>query len=327
VITRRLSRGLQLTELGFGGAQLGNLYRAITDEEAAGAVRAAWDAGIRYFDTAPHYGLGLSERRLGESLQAYPRAEFVLSTKVGRWLEPRAGGTEQDPEGFAVTATHERVWDFSRDGVLRQVEVSLRRLGLDHLDLVLIHDPDDHAREALDVAAPTLSQLRSEGTIGGYGAGMNQTAVLARFVRETDVDVVMVAGRYTLLDQSAAEDLLPAALDAGVGVINAGIFNSGLLSQPRPLPESHYAYAPPPADVFERTQRLASACESFGVDLPTAAVAFAARHPAVTSVVVGLRTAAQVHDLTARWDRTVPEELWTALQEQGLLAESVAAPP
>ena len=159
-----LARGLGLTELGFGGAQLGNLYSAVSDEVAGETVRAAWDAGVRYFDTAPHYGLGLSERRLGRSLGTYARDEFVVSTKVGRWLEPADTGAQPDPEGFAVPATHRRTWDFSRDGVLRSIEASLERLGLDRIDLVLIHDPDDHAREALSAAAPTLSQLRSKGS-------------------------------------------------------------------------------------------------------------------------------------------------------------------
>jgi D-threo-aldose 1-dehydrogenase len=320
VIANSLARGLVLTELGFGGAQVGNLYRAVSDEVADEAVRAAWDAGVRYFDTAPHYGLGLSERRLGRSLGTYPRDEFVVSTKVGRWLEPADTGGQLDPEGFAVAATHRRVWDFSRDGVLRSVEASLERLGLDRIDLVLIHDPDDHAREALEAAAPTLSELRSAGVIRGYGAGMNQAPMLARFVRETDVDVVMVAGRFTLLDQTAADDLLPAALERGVGVINAGIFNSGLLSRPRPRPGARYDYGPVPGDIFERSARIARVCEQFGIDLPTAAAAFANRHPAVASVVVGLRTPAHVRELVARWQRPVPEGLWAALSEQGLVA-------
>ena len=291
-------------------------------------VRAAWDAGVRYFDTAPHYGLGLSERRLGAALRTYPRDEFVVSTKVGRWLEPSDTGDQPDPEGFAVPATHRRVWDFSRDGVLRSIEASLERLGLDRIDLVLIHDPDDHAREALEEAAPALSQLRSEGVIGGYGAGMNQAPMLARFVRETDVDVVMVAGRYTLLDQTAGEDLLPAALERGVGVINAGIFNSGLLARPRPRSDATYDYGPVPADVLERTTRMAVVCEEFGVDLPTAAAAFARRHPAVVSVVVGLRTPDQVRELVTRWERTVPDGLWAALTDQGLVGPTtVSADP
>jgi aryl-alcohol dehydrogenase-like predicted oxidoreductase len=316
----RLPRGLELTELGFGGAQIGNLFRATTDDEAAGAVEAAWSAGIRYFDTAPHYGLGLSERRLGAALRERPRDEFVVSTKVGRRLEPVAARGDPDPEGFAVPATHRRVWDFTRDGVLRSVEASLDRLGLDRIDLVFIHDPDDHPREAIEEAAAALSRLRSEGVIGAYGAGMTQAAMLARFVREADVDVVMVAGRYTLLDQSAGQDLLPVALDRGVGVINAGIYNSGLLSRPTPTPGARYDYGSGSTEVVERATRIAAVCSRFGVDLPTAATAFAHRHPAVVSVVVGLRTPSQVHDLLARWPEPVPDALWTALEEEGLLA-------
>ena len=249
----RVNAALSLTELGFGGAQIGNLYRTTTDEEAGEAVAAAWDAGIRYFDTAPHYGLGLSEQRLGLALGHYPRDDFAVSTKVGRLLEPVGSTHNPDPEGFAVPAIHRRVRDYSHDGVLRSIEGSLARLGLDRIDLVLIHDPDEHARAAIEEAAPALSQLRSEGVIRGFGAGMNQSAMLTRFVCETDVDVVMVAGRYTLLDQSAAEDLLPAALDRGVRVINAGIFNSGVLSRPDPQPGARFDYAAVQADVIERT--------------------------------------------------------------------------
>jgi aryl-alcohol dehydrogenase-like predicted oxidoreductase len=324
MIVNTLARGLGLTELGFGGAQIGNLYGAVSEKVAGEAVQAAWDAGVRYFDTAPHYGLGLSERRLGRSLRTYPREEFVVSTKVGRWLEASPAGGQRDPEGFDVLATHRRLWDFTRDGVLRSVEASLERLGLDRIDLVLIHDPDDHAREALEEAAPALSQLRSEGVIRGYGAGMNQAPMLARFVRETDVDAVMVAGRFTLLDQTAGADLLPAALERGVGIINAGVFNSGLLAEPRPSRGARYNYGSVPPDVAERAHRIALVCEQFGVDLPTLATAFARRHPAVVSVVVGLRTPAQVLDLVARWATVVPEELWPALEEEGLLTADVA---
>ena len=272
-MTRHPPAGLRRPALGLGGAQLGNLDVAITDEEAADVVHAAWDAGLRYFDTAPHYGLGLSERRLGSALRAYPRREFVVSTKVGRWLEPGDDAGQADPEGFVVPATHRRRWDFSRDGVLRSIEARLDRLVLDRIDLVLIHDPDDHVGEALETAAPTLSQLRSEGVIGGYG----------------------------------------------VGIINAGIFNSGLLSRPRPRPGDQYDYGPVPDHVLERTTRIARLCKRFGVDLPTAALAFARRHPAVASVVVGLRTPTQLRELVARWDRSVPEDLWTALEERGLV--------
>jgi D-threo-aldose 1-dehydrogenase len=310
---------LGLGELGFGGAQIGNLFEATSPDVAAAAVHAAWQAGVRYFDTAPHYGLGLSERRLGHALCEHPRAEFLVSTKVGRLLVPNDRAQGPDDEGFAVPATHRRVRDYSRDGVLRSIESSLERLKLDRIDIVLIHDPDDHVTEAIDQAAPALSELRDQGVVQAYGVGMSDHAILTRFVRETDLDVVMLAGRYTLLDQSAAVDLLPAALTHGVGVINAGVFNSGVLAQPRPRPGDWFDYAAAGADVTDRAMRLAEACGRFGVELPTAALAFARRHPAVVNVVVGLRTRRQVEDLVRRWAEDVPDELWDALRDSGLV--------
>ncbi|MBO0916410.1 aldo/keto reductase, partial [Streptomyces laculatispora] len=209
---------VEVTELSFGAAAIGNLFSAVEPERATAAVDAAWDEGIRYFDTAPHYGLGLSERRLGEALRARPRDSYVLSTKVGRVLDPLPdGGPEQSEglsEGFAVRATHRRRWDFSAAGVRRSIEDSLQRLGLDRIDIAYLHDPDDHAEAAFHEAYPELEKLRAEGVIGAIGAGMNQTAMLTRFVRDTDADVVLCAGRYTLLDQSALTDLLPAAAAA-----------------------------------------------------------------------------------------------------------------
>ena len=327
VLPRRSSPGgrLALTELGFGGAQLGNLHRAVTDAEAAGTVRAAWDAGIRYFDTAPHYGLGLSERRLGAALRSYPRDEYVVSTKVGRILE-RTGRTDvPDPAGFAVPASWRRVRDYSAGGVLRSVEESLGRLGLDRVDLVLVHDPDDHLDTAITQAAPALSRLRDEGVIRSYGAGMNRSDLLARFVRETDADVVMLAGRYTLLEQPALDDLMPAALERGVGVVTAGVFNSGLLSRPRPAADATYDYRIADPEVVARATRIAAVCERHGVTLPEAAQAFSLRHPAVVCAVVGLRTRGQVQDCVARHRRPVPEELWAELRDCGLLREEVPA--
>ena len=315
---------LELTELGFGGAQIGNLYRVTGEEEAADAVRAAWEAGFRYFDTAPHYGLGLSERRLGAVLRTFPRADFVLSTKVGRLLESTGRSDQPDPEGFAVPATARRLRDYSRDGVLRSLEASLNRLGLDRIDIVLIHDPDDHLPQALSEAAPALSRLRDEGVIRAYGAGMNQSAALTRFVRETDVDVVMLAGRYTLLEQPALVDLLPAALERGVGVINVGVFNSGLLSRPRPEYGASYNYAAAPAELVHRAHRIADVCERHGVTLPVAALAFGLRHPAVVGVALGLRTRAQVDDSVARYGEPVPPELWSDLTQAGLIPPEVA---
>ncbi|HTI22644.1 MAG TPA: aldo/keto reductase [Kutzneria sp.] len=314
-----------LTSLGFGAAQGGNLYHATSDETFHAAVETAWDAGIRYFDTAPHYGLGLSERRLGAALRARPRDAFTLSTKVGRLLVPSPQTAHQrDPEGFDVPAALRREWDFSRDGVRRSLEASLQRTGLDRIDIVYLHDPDEHWEQAATQAVPALVELRDEGVIGAVGAGMNQSALLTRFVRETDVDLVMCAGRYTLLEQGALDDLLPAAEERGVGVVIAGVYNSGLLAQNRPPADATYNYRPAPAELIDRARRIAALCEAHGVTLPAAALAFVQAHPAVVSTVVGLRTAEQVHETLRRAGAPVPDELWPALRAAGLLRPSCA---
>ncbi|MEC3973670.1 aldo/keto reductase [Amycolatopsis sp. H20-H5] len=303
---------------GLGCAQLGNLYHAISDETAEATVRRAWDEGIRYFDTAPHYGLGLSERRLGAALGAYPREEFVLSTKIGRVLEPDpAGAAERDAQGFDVPAAFRRRWDFSRDGVLRSLADSLGRLGLDRVDLVYVHDPDDHFDDAVNGAFPALLELREQGVVGAIGAGMNRTAPLAEFVRRFDLDAVMVAGRYTLLDQPALDELLPLCEKRGVAVMAAGAFNGGILATAEPGATYDYATAPP--ELVEKAVRIAAVCARHGVELPQAALALPATHPAVASVVVGAHDPDQV-SLNLRRSRTpVPEVLWTDLIAEGLL--------
>ncbi|MCU1556272.1 MAG: aldo/keto reductase [Microbacteriaceae bacterium] len=311
---RRLPNGLQLTELGLGAAQLGNLYRETTDDEAAGAVAAAWDAGIRYFDTAPHYGLGLSERRLGRLLSGYPREDFVLSTKVGRLLVPNPGATGLDDLGFAVPATRRRQWDFSRDGVRRSIDESLERLGLDRIDIVYLHDPDDHWEQASREAAPALAQLRDEGVIRAFGAGMNQVGMLARFIEECDVDLVMIAGRHTLLEPGGFDRLLPLAEERGVGIVAAGVYNSGLLGSPRPPKDATYDYEPAPPELVRRANRLADICEAHGVSLPEAAIQFPLLEPVVTSVVLGARNRMQVESNVARYEATLPSDLWEDLQ-------------
>lgn len=309
--------GVPVSGLGFGAAAVGNLFTEVGDEQAHEAVTAAWQRGIRYFDTAPHYGLGLSERRLGEALREHPRAQYTLSTKVGRRLEPSADGGDDLADGFAVPATHRRVWDFSADGVRRTLESSLERLGLDHVDVVYLHDPDDHAEEAFREGYPALEKLRSEGVVGAIGAGMNQAGMLTRFVHETDVDVVLCAGRYTLLDQSALTELLPAAVARGVSVVIGGAFNSGLLADPRP--GATYNYAQASGDVLDRALRMREAAERHGISLRAAALAFCAAHPAVASVLVGARSAAEVQDAADQFATPVPSAFWQELRDTGLL--------
>ncbi|MEV7964974.1 aldo/keto reductase [Sphaerisporangium sp. NPDC088356] len=312
-----VGRGARVTGFGFGAAPIGNLFSALSDEQAGGAIEAAWAAGIRYFDTAPHYGLGLSERRLGAALRDRPRDSYTLSTKVGRLLVPSSAGGRDD-QGFDVPADHRRVWDFSRDGVRRSIEESLERLGHDSVDIVLIHDPDDHWAEAAGQAFPALAELRDEGVIKAVGVGMNQWEMPARFVKETDLDVVMLAGRYTLLDQSGAAGLLPLCQARGVSVFAAGVFNSGLLATHDAT--GTYNYGPAPGDLVERARRIAAVCERYGVTLPHAALAFPSRHPAVVSVVAGARSAAEVERNAALVATPVPCELWTALAEESLIA-------
>ncbi|MFF4341252.1 aldo/keto reductase [Kitasatospora sp. NPDC001540] len=321
---RTLGRsGVRVSPLSFGAAAIGNLFTAVTDEQAAGAVRAALAHGYRHFDTAPHYGLGLSERRLGAALRQHPRDTYTLATKVGRLLV-EDGRPGPDDQGFAVPATHRRVWDFSADGVRRSLEASLRRLGADRIDLVHLHDPDDHADQALREAYPALERLRAEGVVGAIGIGMNQAALPARFVRDTDVDAVLLAGRHTLLDHSGLDELLPLALERGVGVLVGGVFNSGLLADPRP--GAPYDYAPAPPELLDRALRLKDACERHGVPLRAAALRFPFGHPAVASVLVGARSAAEVRDAAALLERPVPAALWSELRGRGLLPAHVPVP-
>lgn len=321
VTTQR--RGVDLLgakPLGLGAAQFGNLYREVSDQEVRDAFETAWEAGVRYFDTAPHYGLGLSERRLGRLLREKPRDEYVLSTKVGKLLVPNPGGeTEQDDQGFAVPADVRRQWDFSAAGVVRSLEASLDRLGVDRVDIVYVHDPDDFGDQVVAEAIPALIELRDRGVVGAIGTGMNQSALPARFVSETDIDLVMLAGRFSLLDQGALDDLLPAALEKGVGIVAAGAYNSGILATDRPPRDSMYDYAQASPDLIDRAWRIADVCEAHGVRLPEAAVAFARRHPAVVSTVLGMRTARQAVENARRFDVEIPDALWSDLEAERLV--------
>ncbi|MFF0087430.1 aldo/keto reductase [Streptomyces canus] len=310
---------VELTELGFGASAIGNLYQVTPAHEATAVIEAAWDAGIRYFDTAPHYGLGLSERRLGAALRDRPRDTYLVSSKVGRLLIPNERPRGVDDEGFVVRDDLRRRWDFSRDGVLRSVEGTLERTGLDRLDIVYLHDPDDHWRQAVEQAMPALAELRDQGAVGAIGAGMNQSAMLARFLRETAADVVMLAGRYTLLDQSALDDVLPTALELGKSVVAAGVFNSGLLSEERPAETMKFDYQDAPPELVARARAIAEVCERHGTTLPAAAIAFPFTHPGVVNVTLGMRTREQVMRNAGLHRRQVPKDLWHDLRGRGLI--------
>lgn len=300
--------------LGFGAAPLGNLYAPVSDEAAHGTVDAAWRAGVRYFDTAPYYGLGLSEVRLGEALSHRPRSEYVVSTKVGRRLQDEvASAVDGLIDGqWALPRARRWVRDYSRDGILRTLDESLDRLRCGRIDIVYVHDPDDHLDQVERETAPALADLRAQGVIGGFGVGTSDAAVAERLLRTSDLDGVMIAGRWTLLDRSAAP-LLDAALGRGVWVAAAGPFNSGLLAVPWPREEGRFDYTAAGADRVALARELARACRRAGVTLPEAAIQFPARHAAVSAVVAGMASAAEASADALAFERPVPPSLWAEL--------------
>lgn len=313
------SSGVRVTRFGLGTGPLGGLFTPVGDGQARATCDAAWDLGIRFVDTAPHYGAGLSERRVGAALRERPRDELVLSTKVGRLLRPDAG---EEDLAFAEPTGLRRVWDFSADGVRRSLEESLERLGLDRVDILLVHDPDEHLDAAIHEALPALARLRDEGLIRAVGAGMNAAAPLERIVREADVDCVLVAGRVTLLDQSAVPGLLPLCRERGVGVIAGGVFSSGILADPGP--DARHDYAPAPEEVRRRVAAIAAVCDRHGVPLHTAALALPRQRDDVASVLVGARSPEEVRANLDAFESHVPADLWRDLVAEGLLAEAAA---
>jgi D-threo-aldose 1-dehydrogenase len=306
----------RLPVLGYGAANLGNLHRALTEEEATAILEAAWECGIRHFDTAPHYGLGLSERRLGAFLRDKPRDEYTLSTKVGRLLRPNPGGAgEMDvANDFHVAASLRREWDFTEAGIRASLAESLDRMGLDRVDVLYLHDPDRYDLEvALNEAIPALEHLRAEGEVGAIGVGSMSSAALTAAVQASRLDVVMVAGRYTLLEQPAEVDVFPACRAQGTKVVAASIFNSGILAKDDPDPSDRYEYGALPPDVWDRLQRIRSVCREYGVSLPAAAVQFPLRNALVESVVVGASRPEQLHRTVEVMTSEIPEGFWDAL--------------
>ena len=298
---------IRLPRTGLGTAPLGGLFEAVSDETAHATLELAWERGIRFFDTAPLYGLGLSERRLGRFLADKPRDEFVLATKVGRLLRADAPPDPRESH-WAGTPALNPVFDFSYDGVLRSLEESLERLGLDRVDIVHIHDPDDHHDEALAGAYPALDRLRSEDSVGAVGAGMNQVEMLLRFAREADFDCFLVAGRYTLLDQAALPELLPLCVEREIAVIAGGVLNSGILAG-----GTKFDYRPAPPELLERAAQLEAVCARHDVPLAAAALQFPLRQPAVASVLLGPRSPAQLAQSLDLLDVQIPAELWAEL--------------
>lgn len=315
---RRLGRSdVHVPPVGLGTAPLGGMFARVEEQQALDVVAAALAAGVRYLDTAPQYGHGTAERRLGDALAVLGRPrDVVLSTKVGRLVVPRPPGAPGSREGggegiFADAPPSEVVFDFSAAGVEASLAASLERLGVDRVDVVYLHDPDDHADQAITEAFDVLRAWRRDGVVGAIGVGMNQSAVPTRFVLEADPDVVLLAGRWSVLDRSGAADLLPACLERGVSVVVGGVFNSGLLVNPRR--GAPFDYGPAPDAVVDRALALRAACDRYGLPLTAAALQFPFRHPAVTGILTGARSAAELDENLAQLDLEVPEALWAEL--------------
>ena len=322
--TERVKLGrtpLQVTRLGFGTAPLGGLFQALADDEAHQVVEAAWSAGIRFFDTAPQYGNGLAEQRLGAVLGTKPRDQYVLATKVGRLLR---AGAPPESDTFPGAPPLNPVYDFSYDGVMRSVEESVARLGIDKIDILHIHDPDQHFEEGLTGAYRALDRLRAEGTIKAVGAGMNQAEMLARFAREAKFDCFLLAGRYTLLDQVGLQDLLPLCVERGIAIVAGGVFNSGILADPRP--GSHYNYQTAPEVLVQRAARIKAVCDRHGVSQKAAAIQFPLGHPAVQTVLTGCRAVDELNENVDAFRTPIPDEVWQDLKAEGLLSAEVPVP-
>jgi len=334
-LTAGLREFLAKQPLGLGGAPLGNLYRAISDEAAVTLVRHAWRIGVRYFDTAPHYGNGLSEQRMGAVLGDMPRDSFVLSTKVGRLLQ-REPGAPSTQHGYVDVPPLVQSYDYSRDGVLRSLAGSQRRMGLARIDIVYVHDLDrathgsefdGHFRALLESGLPALAELKSAGVIDGYGIGVNGVDICMETLRHADLDVILLAGRYTLADQSALPELLPECVRRAVTVVLGGPFNSGILAtgtQPADRTTPLFDYAPASTAMVAHVAAIEETCRAFDVPLPAAALQFAAAHPAVAVVLAGARTVDEVDGNIAAMRLPIPVPFWEALRGRGLVA--LAAP-
>ena len=323
--------------LGFGGAPLGNLFAAITDEAALSLVRRAFDRGIRYFDTAPHYGNGLSEHRIGAALRELPRDAYVLSTKVGRLLVPDAGAPRDQNSYIGVLPFVQR-WDYSREGTLRSVDDSLQRLGLARIDYVFIHDVarDAHGdaqparfREAMEGAVPALARLKAERVIAGFGLGVNDWQVCVDALAHADLDLLLLAGRYTLLDQTALRELLPLCVARATRVVLGGPFNSGILATgTRPFDgrPAYFNYAPASAEILERARSIEAVCAAHHVPLKAAALQFPRAHPAIACVLPGARSTAELDENIALASAPIPDAFWRDLRAQRLVAEEAPLP-
>jgi D-threo-aldose 1-dehydrogenase len=319
---------LAVPRVGVGTAPLGNMFEALSDEHADAVLAAAVAGGLRYFDTAPLYGHGLAEQRVGRAVARLPRDEVFVSTKVGRLL--RADAPRDESQFYLGEPFYKDVppvgpvWDFTYDGIMRSVDESFQRTGLDRFDVLLLHDPDDHFDAASTTAYRALARLREDGTTRAIGAGMNQAPMLARLVQACDLDILLVAGRYTLLDQVAMDELLPLCEQRTVSIVVGGVFNSGILIDP--APGVRYNYVPAEPAVIARAQRIKSVCDRYDVPLPAAALQFPLAHPRVCTVLLGVRAIDEL-EKNVRWlDVSIPDELWADLKSEGLLRDDAPTP-
>lgn len=310
------STGLRITRLGIGGAPIGSLFRTVSDEDAVATVRRGLELGLNYVDTAPLYGHGVSETRLGRALLDIPRDSFILSTKVGRVLNP-VDVTPSSPH-FQSLPKMEPVFDYTRDGILRSLEESLKRLNLDRVDIAYIHDADDHWEQAIGEAYPTLADLRSQGVVQAIGVGMNQWEMEARFAREGDFDCFLLAGRYTLLDQSGLAELMPVCRDRNVSLVLGGPYNSGILASDLG-PRATYNYETAPPEIIENARKIKAVCDRHAVPLKAAALQFGLLHPTVAATIPGPRSVAEVEENFRMAGHPIPADLWAELKHEGLI--------
>lgn len=318
------SSGLEVTRLGLGCAALGGLYGDIPEEQADSVVHAALDLGLNLFDTAPLYGSGKSETRVGRGLQDAPRDNYLLASKVGRVLVP----TDDENRGgiFDNLPPLKPVFDYSHDGIMRSVEESLERLKLDRIDILHIHDPDNHYDEAIRFAYPALDKLRSEGTIKAVSAGMNQWEMLARFAHEGDFDCFLLAGRYSLLEQESLDELLPLCLEKDIGIMAGGTYNSGILAKGSGEKGAKYNYGDPPAEIVDKARRLEAVAKRHDVDIKAVASQFALAHPAVTCIIPGTRRPERVQENFDLLKVEIPAQLWVELRDEELIRADAPVP-
>ena len=328
---RNGSASVEFTRLGFGTAPLGNLYQAITDDEAAEVIAAAWDSGVRYFDTAPLYGLTLAERRLGGFLKSKPRDEYTLSTKVGRLMRPCPSSERSGVGRWFEVPDMKEVFDYSYDGVLRSFEESLERLGVGRVDVLLAHDlcPSTHGSKAASDARiqefmsggyKAMIKLREQGVVKAIGGGINEWDVCQAMAEQGDFDIFLLAGRYTLLEQHALDSFLPLCESRGIGIVIGGPYNSGILAT-GPGKGAYYNYDPAPPEILKRTKRIQDKCMAHSVDLKVAALQFPLLHPSVVAVIPGGKSTEEVIANGLNMNETVPSALWQELKAEGLLRE------